>query len=249
MQTLARFFMLSMLVLIAARCAHDPDHPSQIHHPEGYGPQHYAVAHQTPGGVPMPPSVPHRFTQAEEWAKVFDDPTREAWQKPSEVVAAMRIQPGMTVVDLGAGTGYFLPHLDRAVGPQGRVVALDVEANLVGYMQARITKENLAVTRAQLVSPTDTGLEAASVDRILIVDTWHHITDRQQYARKLKRSLRKSGAIFIVDFAPELGGPGPKVEDRISAQTVQRELVAAGYKVQILEESLPYQYIVRARQP
>src|SRR5438045_2967650 len=68
----------------------------------------------------------HRFENADEWAKRFDDPARDAWQKPQDVVTAMRIAPGMVVADIGAGTGYFEPYLSRAVGPTGTVMALDI---------------------------------------------------------------------------------------------------------------------------
>src|SRR5262249_28911877 len=116
----------------------------------------------------------HRFESAEAWAKDLDDPARDAWQKPAEVIAALRIEPGMTVVDLGAGTGYFLPHLSRAVGPQGKVIALDIEADMVRYMKERAGREGLPNVEARQVSPSDPALPPGSVDRVLIVDTWHH---------------------------------------------------------------------------
>src|SRR4051812_7482337 len=71
----------------------------------------------------------HRFEDAARWAKEFDDPAREAWQKPAELMTVMQLQPGMTVADLGAGTGYLLPYLCRAVAPRGQVLALDIEAS------------------------------------------------------------------------------------------------------------------------
>src|SRR5262249_32059366 len=127
----------------------------------------------------------HDFSGAENWAKVFDDPARDAWQRPDEVVALLGLRPGMTVVDLGAGTGYFEPQLARAVGPSGRVLALDVEPDMVRYLRERAARAGLANVEARTVAPDDPGLGAGTVDRVLIVDTWHHLPDRAAYARKL----------------------------------------------------------------
>jgi len=75
----------------------------------------------------------HGFKDVARWIKVFDHPERDQWQKPQAVVSALQLEPGMSVVDIGAGTGYFLPHLRAAVGDAGRVLALDVEPNMVAY--------------------------------------------------------------------------------------------------------------------
>ena len=79
----------------------------------------------------------HRFDDAAAWSKVFDDPARDAWQKPAAVVSAMTIAPGMTVADVGAGTGYFEPHLSKAVGPSGKVLAIDIETDMVRWTNER----------------------------------------------------------------------------------------------------------------
>src|SRR5579859_1655667 len=80
-----------------------------------------ACAGQRPAPAAQPAPLVHRFTDPEQWSKRFDDPARDAWQKPADVVGLMRIAPGMTVADIGAGTGYFEPYLSRAVGPNGVV--------------------------------------------------------------------------------------------------------------------------------
>jgi predicted methyltransferase len=190
----------------------------------------------------------HAFDDPEAWAKQFDDPARDAWQKPQEVVALMALAPGQTAADIGAGTGYFLPHLSAAVGPEGRVLGLDIEPKLVAYMRARAEKAGLANVAAQQVAPDDPGLPPASVDRILIVDTWHHIEARAAYAAKLRAALRPGGAVFIVDFTED-SPHGPPPEYRLSAAAVRATLLAAGLEAEVLEESLPNQYVVRGRRP
>jgi len=188
----------------------------------------------------------HRFDDPERWAREFDDPARDAWQRPEEVVRVMEIAPGATVADLGAGTGYFEKHLSKAVGPTGRVLALDIEETMVRYMRDRAAREGLTNVEARAVAVDDPGLAPGTVDRILIVDTWHHIPDRPTYGRKLAAALRQGGAVFVVDF-PVDGARGPPPHARIAPAEVVRELEAAGMQAEVLTESLPDQYVVRAR--
>ncbi|UQA57970.1 class I SAM-dependent methyltransferase [Polyangium aurulentum] len=185
----------------------------------------------------------HRFEKAEDWAKEFDDPARDAWQKPAEVVALMKIAPGMTVADIGAGTGYFEPHLSRAVGPSGKVLALDVEPDMVRYLGERAKREKLANVEARAAQLADPGLGDASVDRVLIVDTWHHIDARPAYAAKLLKALKPGGLVVIVDFTMD-AKHGPPKEHRIAPEKIVEELKGAGLPAQIATESLPEQYIV-----
>lgn len=188
--------------------------------------------------------MPHRFENAAEWSKVFDEPGRDAWQKPDEVVTLVAAAPGNTVADLGAGTGYFLGRLSRAVGPKGKVLGLDVEADMVRFMTERATKEKLANVEARQVKTDDPGLTAGSVDRILVVDTWHHIGAREVYVPKLAAALKPKGAIVVVDFTLD-AKRGPPAEHRISAEQVVKELTAAGLEASVATETLPDQYVVR----
>jgi predicted methyltransferase len=185
----------------------------------------------------------HRFEKAEDWAKEFDDPARDAWQKPAEVVGLMKIAPGMTVADIGAGTGYFEPHLSRAVGASGKVLALDVEPDMVRYLGERVKREKLANVEARTAQLADPGLGKASVDRVLIVDTWHHIDARPAYAAKLLEGLKPGGLVVIVDFTME-AQHGPPKEHRVPPEKVAAELKAAGLSTQIATETLPEQYVV-----
>jgi predicted methyltransferase len=203
---------------------------------------------------PAPPShdhhhgMVHDFHDAEHWAQVFDDPARDAWQRPAEVVAALGLAPGMTVADLGAGTGYFEPHLARAVGPGGHVVALDSEAGMVDHLRARATREGLANVEAQKVAADDPGLPAGAVDRVLIVDTWHHLPDRPAYARKLAAALKPGGSVMVVDFTRE-SAMGPPVAARVPPDEVVAELKAGGLDARVVDEALPEQYIVVGVRP
>ena len=187
----------------------------------------------------------HRFEDAEEWAKRFDDPTRDTWQMPTEVVTSMRIEAGMRIADIGAGTGYFLPYLSAAAGASGTVLGLDIEADMVRYMEMRAEREKLLNVSARVVTVGDPELSPGSVDRILIVDTWHHLPERAAYAKKLAAALTNGGNIVIVDFTMETKRGPPKAH-RLSADSIVAELTQAGLRAEIIKEPLPDQFIVRA---
>lgn len=189
------------------------------------------------------PAYHHRFEHAEQWAKELDDPSRDSWQQPDRVVAAMQVAPGMTIADIGAGTGYFEPYLSRAVGPGGKVLAVDIEADMVSHLRERAARERLENVEARQAAPDDPGLPDASVDRALVVDTWHHIASRTAYAARIRSALKPGGELVIVDFRHD-AHRGPPPEHRIAPEEVARELRAAGLQVRIVEAGLPEQYVV-----
>lgn len=186
----------------------------------------------------------HRFEKADEWAPVFDDPKRDAWQQPDRVVAALSITPGMTVADVGAGTGYFEKRLSTAVGASGKVLAVDVEPDMIRYLKERATKENMPNVEPRLATPQDAALGTAAVDRILIVDTWHHIPDRETYARKLAAALKPGGFVLVVDFT-QATDRGPPKHMRIPPDQVASELQAGGLHTSTVDVGLPDQFVIK----
>jgi cyclopropane fatty-acyl-phospholipid synthase-like methyltransferase len=188
--------------------------------------------------------MPHRFANAEVWAKDFDNPSRDAWQQPERVLAALELQPSMVVADIGAGTGYFAVRLARAV-PEGQVIATDIEPDMVRYMTERAAREGLPHLRAVRTPPDDPQLAAQSVDRILVVDVWHHLDNRVAYARALARALRPGGKLAIVDFKRD-STHGPPPEHRLTSDEIIKELHDAGLAASLSATVLPEQYIVIA---
>ena len=182
-----------------------------------------------------------RFDDAEKWSKVFDDPARDAWQKPAEVIAALKLAPDAVVADIGSGTGYFAVRLARAL-PRGRVYGADVEAEMVRFLNARAAREGLGNLSSHVAGQDGPDLPG-QVDLVLIVDTYHHIPRRSRYFERLKSALRTGARIAIIDF--KLDSPtGPPVKHRIPPDQVKAEMERAGYKLVEQPDFLPYQYLL-----
>lgn len=223
-------------------------HATEGHEPAQHGHGHGASGHEhhEPGHHAHEHGYAKDFSAVEAYAAHFDSAERDAWQKPDEVVRLLEVNAGMTVVDLGAGTGYFVGRLSAAVGDAGTVLALDTEPNMVRYLEQRAQANGWKNVRAKQVPYDDPQLEAQSVDRILIVNTWHHISHRAQYAAKLREALRDGGMVMIVDFTRE-SDIGPPVKHRLEAEQVVRELEAGGLSAGVVEEGLEKQYVVVGR--
>jgi len=135
----------------------------------------------------------HSFGNAERWAKEFDDPARDAWQKPEEILDALHLTQTDRVADIGAGTGYFSARIAKRV-PDGKVFAVDIEPDMLNYLSERKHREQLHVLQPVRAN-TDSPNLPEPVDVVLLVDTYHHIDDRVPYFSRLKSSLRPGGRL------------------------------------------------------
>jgi arsenite methyltransferase len=165
-----------------------------------------------------------------EWAyRHMNDPSRDAWQKPNEVVDKLGIKPGSRVADLGAGGGYFTWYLAAAVRPQGKVYAVDIDETALAMIEKGIKSRgttNVVPIRAE---PGDAKLPEP-VDLVFTCDTYHHMRDRIAYFQSLARYLTPDGQVAILDFHPHglfsgLLGHGTAKEE------VRREMESAGYRL------------------
>jgi len=183
----------------------------------------------------------HSFSGAEQWANVFDDPKRDAWQKPHEVIQALALKPDAVVADIGSGTGYFAVRFANVV-LKGRVYGVDVEPDMVKYLAERAKREKRDNIIAVGGSADDPRLPEKA-DLILMVDVFHHIDDRASYFRKLRASLKPGGSIAIIDFrvdSPE----GPPKAARVAPERLAAELKGAGYRLAKQHDFLPHQYFL-----
>jgi predicted methyltransferase len=183
----------------------------------------------------------HSFGDAEQWAKVFDDPKRDAWQKPHEVIQALALKPDAVIADIGSGTGYFAARFAHMV-PQGRVYGVDTEPDMVKYLSERAKREGLKNVIAVQAKPGDPRLPEKA-DVVVLVDVYHHVENREQYFRQLQKSLKPGGRLAVIDFrmdSPE----GPPKSARIAPEQVKAELKRAGYALAQEHAFLPNQYFL-----
>ncbi|MGB2818121.1 MAG: class I SAM-dependent methyltransferase [Burkholderiaceae bacterium] len=206
-----------------------------------------ATAVATLACAQAPHTHDHSFSGAEHWAKVFDDPARDAWQKPHEVIQALKLAPDARVADIGAGTGYFAVRLAHMTS-KGRVYAVDIEPDMVQYLGERARKSGLKNLVPVQGAPDDPRLPD-KVDLALMVDVYHHIGQREAYFRKLAGSLKPGGAVAIIDFTKE-SPVGPPPSTRLAASEVKTEMQRAGYVLAAEHGFLPNQYflVFRPRQ-
>ena len=179
----------------------------------------------------------HRFDPAES-AKNFDDPARDAWQLPDRVIAALNLKRGQIVADIGAGTGYFSIRLAKSKASP-KVYAADIEPSMVSYLRERAAKEGLTNVIAVQAAADQPNLPEP-VDLILIVDTYHHIGDREAYFRRLAKSIKPGGQVVIIDFKPD-SPEGPPKEFRFPLEQFKTEMGKAGYKLAAQHNFLPRQ--------
>ena len=183
--------------------------------------------------------VPHQHhpPNSGEYAKVLEDPARDEWQKPREVVEALGLKPAETIADIGAGTGYFSR---RFAHHAATVYAVDIDAKLLA-IAANSGAKNLT---AILAAPDDPRLPDASVDTIFFCDVLHHIDNRPAYYAKLAKALKPGGRIVMIDFFKKELPIGPPVAMKLSEDEVIGEMKPAGFKLAKRVELLKYQYFL-----
>ena len=159
----------------------------------------------------------------------MNDPSRDTWQKPTEVMEKLGIQPGSLVADLGAGGGYFTWHLAAAVGPKGTVYAVEIDDTALSIIEKEIKARGVTNVVPIHAEARDAKLPEP-VDLVFSCDTYHHMQDRVAYFQSLARYLKHGGKVAILDFHAEgffsgLLGHGTTKEE------VRREMESAGYRL------------------
>jgi arsenite methyltransferase len=176
--------------------------------------------------------------------ETYERAGRDEWQKPEQVVNALRLRPGSVVADIGAGSGYFTRRLAAKVLPGGIVYAVDIDENMLRHIHKTVEKQALRNIVPVLSATNDPMLAPGSVDVIFICNTYHHFTNRADYNKRLARALKKGGRLVIVDYHKKQLPVGPPPDEKLSAEDVAKELSSAGFKLSQNQQLLPYQYFL-----
>lgn len=179
----------------------------------------------------------HAPGSADEYIRVLEDPQRDAWQKPHEVVMALELKPDEAIADIGAGSGYFTR---RFAMHAGKVYAVDIDPKLL----EKTMKDAPKNVESVLAAPDDPKLPPASVDTIFFCDVLHHVANRGAYYQKLAKALKPGGRIVIIDFYKKKLPVGPPESMKISEEAIVAELKSAGFRQTRSFDFLPYQYFL-----
>ena len=176
---------------------------------------------------------------------LLEPPDRDVWQRPEHIMDELGIAEASVVADLGAGSGWFTIRLARRVGPNGKVIAEDIQQPMVSSLKLRVQREGLEkIVETRLGTPSDPKLPRGALDAVLIVNAYYEMEDPVVLLRNVVASLKPKGRLGIVDFTKKGFGPGPPMDERVDPERVVKDAQAAGLRVHSRPDILPYQYLL-----
>jgi predicted methyltransferase len=208
------------------------------------------AAAMTPGADPGV-NAPFHQPDPERWNRILEQPGRELFDRRQAIVAALGLKPGMMVADVGAGTGLFTVPFAQAVGPEGRVYAVDVAAEFVDNIERRVRDQGLGNVVGIVNDQHSTLLPPASLDLVFLADTYHHFEQPADMLRSIHGALRPGGELVVIDFQREPGTSSPWVMHHVRAGRGQviAEVELAGFRFTREEPILRGNFFLRFRKP
>jgi len=187
---------------------------------------------------------------AADWNHFFENDGRgEIYLRRDAIVTLAAARPGMSVADVGAGTGLFSMMLSDAVGPGGRVYAEEIEPRFSQYIAARAERERRANVVSVIGTERSVGLAPSSIDLAFLCDVYHHFDHHEAMLASIRGTLRANGELFVVDFKRERGRSPAWVFEHVRADEEQviHEIEGAGFVLVVADHSLPESYALRFR--
>jgi cyclopropane fatty-acyl-phospholipid synthase-like methyltransferase len=196
------------------------------------------------GRAPVATPQPAASADLAGYIASLEEPGRAEWQKPDEVIAAMKLAAGQTLCDVGSGPGYFALRAARRLETTGWVYAEDVEASMIDALRDRVSQARLSNVTPILGLPDDPLLPRASCDVILVVNTYHLFPNGPAFLRRLAKSLKPGGRLVNIDFHKRETPQGPVVARRVAREAFIADAQRASYMLVGEEKFLPYQYFL-----
>lgn len=188
-----------------------------------------------------------------EWIERFEGESREVFTCRHHIMAALEIEPGSAVADVGAGTGLFIPLLANQTTAEGRVVAIEISPKFVEYIQQRAADLNIEHVDSRLCTERSIGLPVGSVDLVFTSDTYHHFTYPAETLASIFSALRPGGQLYVLDFERIEGVSAAWLLKHVRAdkETVLSEIEAAGFEfiAEITPDCLEENYLLRFKRP
>ncbi|MDQ6732947.1 MAG: methyltransferase domain-containing protein [Nitrospirota bacterium] len=182
-----------------------------------------------------------------QYLEHLDGSQRDTDQQPERVIEALGLQPGLSVADIGAGSGYFTRRFVQAVTQKGKVYAVDVEPDMLQYAQASIARMPIPSTvEFILAQPDNPQLPLQSGDLVFLCNVYHHLNDRSVYFSKVRPALKPGGRIAIIDFYHDArsGDVGFPRKHLVPRDTVVEEMAKAGFQLTREHTFLARQYFL-----
>jgi len=182
----------------------------------------------------------------QQWVNTFERPGREVYDQRHVIVAASKVRPGMTVADIGAGTGLFTRLFAPAVEPKGTVYAIDIASRFIDNILRTCREQGLSNVTGIVNTPVDIGLPADSIDLAFMTDTYHHFEYPQQTLASIHQALRSEGRVIIIDFRrdPRISSKWVMGHVRSNKAQVIQEIQAAGFRLVDDKPLMRYNYFL-----
>ncbi len=185
-----------------------------------------------------------RIRRPDAQIRFLEAPQRDEYQKPQEVMTALDLRKGEVIADIGTGSGYFSFRLAQHVGESGRVYAVDVNPDTIRQMNRRIRDMGAINIVTILADPDDPLIPCDSVDRFFLCNTWHHIERQTDYLALMKRMLKPSGQVVMIDFHKKPLPVGPPIGMKIAREDIIRQMEDGGFRLTKEHTFLPFQYFL-----
>ncbi len=174
----------------------------------------------------------------------LDRPEREAEENPEGALDAIGIRPGMSVADIGAGTGYFTLRIARRVGPGGKVYANDLQPEMLRRLRENADRARLTNIETVIGGETDPKLPKGQMDVVLLVDVYHEFSRPQLMLEQIRQLLKPDGRLVLLEYRKEDPSVPIRLEHKMSVEEVKTELEAEGFVLSRTDESLPRQHLL-----
>jgi predicted methyltransferase len=211
-------------------------------------------AQTPPAGEPnVKPGINNEYLKpgldVSKWVAKFEQPGREVFDQREKILAALQLKPGQQVADIGAGTGLFTMLAAHAVGPDGKVYAVDIVKDFLAHINSRAAEAGFKHIQTVLGTDHSVELPKESVDLVFCSDAYHHFEFPRSVLASIRQALRPGGALVIVDYRRE---PGKSPEwilhhIRTGQEEVAKEIENAGFKREETPEFLKQNYLMRFR--
>lgn len=196
--------------------------------------------------------APNAFYQGREIAQTmhFEGApwlTRDSRQREEDcetLLKALHVQPGQTVCDMGCGNGFYTLKLAQLVGPKGKVLAVDIQPEMLEFLKERAAVEHVTNIKPVLGTVIDPKLPKESVDLMLLVDVYHEFSHPEQMLAAIRTSLKPSGRVALVEFRAEDPKVPIKPLHKMSKEQILKEFPPNGFKLVEQFDELPWQHVM-----